>query len=84
MAELLPCPFCGSEEIYAEVSYATKEFRIYCAASDCDCVAEMRLSFSDAGLDEGSIIDFKEMTTIIQQMIELWNTRTPKERGGEK
>ena len=27
MAELKLCPFCGSTEIYAEVSYLTKEFR---------------------------------------------------------
>lgn len=84
MAELLPCPFCGGEEIYAEVSYITKEFRIYCADPEEGCVAEMRLSFADAGLGNGEIISFEEMTTIIQQLIDLWNTRTPKERGGEK
>jgi hypothetical protein len=76
MDELKACPFCGGTEIYAEVSYVTKEFRIYCASPDCDCVAEMRLSFDDAGLGDGSIIDFKEMTTIIQQLVDLWNTRT--------
>ena len=76
MDELKTCPFCGGTEIYAEVSYVTKEFRIYCASPDCDCVAEMRLSFGDAGLGDGSIIDFKEMTTIIQQLVDLWNTRT--------
>lgn len=83
MDKLKPCPFCGSEEVYAEVCYELKEFRIYCADPDTDCVAEMRLSFADAGLGEGEIIDFKEMTTIIEQMVDLWNTRTP-ERGGEK
>ena len=84
MAGLKPCPFCGGTEIYAEVSYLTKEFRIYCANADEPCVAEMRLSFADAGLSNGEIIGFEETTKIIQQLIDLWNTRTPKEIGGEK
>ena len=79
MAKLKHCPFCGSSEIYAEVSYITKEFRIYCADAECDCVAQMRLSFADAGLGDGSIIGFNEMQTIIQQMVELWNTRAENE-----
>ena len=79
MAELKSCPFCGSTEIYAEVSYLTKEFRIYCANADEPCVAEMRLSFADAELGNGEIIGFEEMTKIIQQLVDIWNTRTPKE-----
>ena len=81
MAELLPCPFCGGTEIYAEVSYLTKEFRIYCANADKPCAVEMSLSFPDAGLGSGEIIDFEEMTKIIQQLVDLWNTRTPKKEG---
>lgn len=83
MAKLKSCPFCGGTEICAEVSYLTKEFRIYCANTEEPCAAEMRLSFADAGLGNGEIIDFEEMTKIIQQFIDLWNTRTPEERGGE-
>lgn len=83
MAELKSCPFCGGTEINAEISYLTKEFRIYCANADEPCVAEMSLSFADAGLGNGEIIDFEEVTEIIQQLVDLWNTRTPKERGGE-
>ena len=81
MTELKSCPFCGGTEIYAEVSYLTKEFRIYCANADEPCAAEMRLSFADAGLGNGEIIGFGEMNTIIKQLVNLWNTRTPKERG---
>ena len=84
MIELLHCPFCGSTEVSAEISYITKEFRIYCANPEANCSAEMRLSFADAGLGDGEIIDFGEMTSIIQQLMDLWNTRTPKERGWEK
>ena len=36
----------------------------------------------DAGLGNGEIIGFGEMNTIIKQLVDLWNTRTPKERGG--
>ena len=82
--ELKPCPFCGGTEICAEISYLTKEFRIYCSNADEPCVAEMRLSFADAGLGNGEIIDFEEMAKIIQQLVDLWNKRTQKERGGEK
>ncbi len=77
MAELLPCPFCGEEEIYAEISYENKEFRIYCAF----CPAEIILSFSDLGLDNGRIISFDEMKSVMQELIDKWNTRTPKESG---
>ena len=76
MAELQSCPFCGSTAIYAEVSYLTKEFRIYCANADEPCAAEMRLSFADAGLGNGEIISFEEMTEVIQRLVDLWNTRT--------
>lgn len=82
MDELLPCPFCGEEEICAEISYLAKEFRIYCASGGC--IDEMRLSFEDAGLGEGGTIDFAEMQKIMQQMIDLWNTRTPKEGVADK
>ena len=75
MAELKPCPFCGEEEIYAEISYENKELRIYCAF----CPAEMNLSFSDVGLDNGQVIGFDEMQAVIEEMIGKWNTRTQKE-----
>ena len=73
MTELKPCPFCGGTEIYAEVSFRTKEFRIYCA--ETSCTAGMRLSFVDAGLDNGEFIGFQEMTEIIQLLVDMWNRR---------
>ncbi len=79
MAELEPCPFCGGTEIYAEVSYKTKEFRIYCANGDTSCVAKMSLSFEDAGLGNGEIIDFQEMTKIIKELVDMWNRRAGDE-----
>lgn len=83
MDKLKPCPFCGENEVYADISYAAKEFRIYCNSPMTDCVAEMRLSFADAGLGNGEVIDFEEVLKIIEQMIDLWNTRTPTERGAD-
>lgn len=58
MAELLPCPFCGSTHIVVE------EYEgMYCVACvECN---------SRTGLYDK------------QEAIILWNTRTPKERGGE-
>lgn len=80
MAELLPCPFCSGNSIGAEISYEEKNFRIYC----CDCIAEMVLYFADAGLNGGEIIGFAEMQEIIEELIEKWNTRTPKEDIGKR
>ena len=82
MAELKPCPFCGSTEIYAEISYEMKEFRIYCAEPEDDCIASMRLAFNDAGVGNGEIIDFEEITKIVNKLVELWNTR-PLREGAE-
>lgn len=77
MAKLKPCPFCGGETVNAEVAYLYKEFRIYCASADeIGCQAEMRLSFEDAGLGGGLIIDFEEMQKIMKQLTDTWNTRT--------
>ena len=80
MGEFRECPFCGNNSIAAEVSYEEKTFRIYC----CECPAEMVLYFADAGLSDGEVIGFDEMKAVIQEMTDKWNTRTPKERGGEK
>ncbi|MBQ2897991.1 MAG: hypothetical protein IJE46_06720 [Clostridia bacterium] len=76
MAEFRECPFCGSKSIGAEISYEEKNFRIYCD----ECPAEMILYFVDAQLGCGNIIGFGEMQSILQEMIDKWNTRTPKER----
>ena len=79
MAELLPCPFCGSDEIVANVDYINKRFVVYCADSLNCCPAEMSLGFYDAGLGEGQFIGFDEMEKIIKELTDKWNTRTQKE-----
>ncbi len=73
--KLKPCPFCGNEEIVAQVDNINNRFVIYCANADEVCLAEMSLSFSDAGLDKGQFIDFAEMKTIMQELENNWNRR---------
>lgn len=74
MVELKPCPFCGGDIIYAEISFEHKEFRIYCA-SDEGCPATMRLSFADAQLGNGEPLDFCEVENIMNEMVGHWNRR---------
>jgi Lar family restriction alleviation protein len=63
MAELLPCPFCGSIDIdCADAGYKTDVWFVQC--NNC-CT-----TFPHFDSKEEAII--------------AWNTRTPKERGGEK
>ena len=68
------CPFCGSDNVTAEISFLTKEFRIYCCDGE-GCTAEMSLSFADAGLGDGSFISFYEADKIMKDLIAAWNRR---------
>lgn len=71
MAELKPCPFCGSKAHIQESidKGLPKRYHAVCDDRKCKCpmVAGMPLWR-----------DTKE------QAEKDWNTRTPKERGGEK
>lgn len=73
--ELKRCPFCGDDAI-GEMSYLTKDFRIYCA----NCPAEMKLSFYDAQLNDGSFISFYEARKIMDELTDLWNERADNEQ----
>lgn len=68
--DLKPCPFCG-EVATGEIDNVEKEFRIVCL----NCRAEMRLSFAEAHLDDGSVIGFDEARQVIDGLTELWNER---------
>lgn len=77
MAELLPCPFCGADMLY--VRFVTlKYMNPTRKAIVCNrCGASMSASLVE--------IDDAESEVALQDYIlEKWNTRTPKERGGEK
>lgn len=69
--ELKPCPFCGCEDITAEINHLSKRFRVYCT----ECPASIEFSFIDANLGDGSFISFYEARKIIDELTELWNRR---------
>jgi hypothetical protein len=69
MAELLPCPFCGGEAGLFEVKGIGNDLLGYTVGcTEAHC--EIRPSITK-DLDKEGVIN-------------AWNTRTPKERGGEK
>lgn len=68
-----PCPFCGCENVQAEIYFPMAEFRIYCCGED-GCPAHMTLSFSDAGIIGGRV-DFEKAYSVMDQLVEAWNRR---------
>ena len=79
MAELLPCPFCGKQPITrvrtirCDGITSTLEFSVKC---ECGIEKRLKLELCDT--------DFSKVISSINAVIADWNTRTPKERGGEK
>lgn len=74
MAELLPCPFCGSTDIRRIITTSYCEIECHCCKAKIsrglfcgkyDCLADAENDFG------------KEANN-------AWNTRAPRERGGEK
>lgn len=79
MIKLKPCPFCGNDEIIAEISYKDKTVGIYCAG-DNGCFAQICERFHDLNLYNGDIIHFDELEEMMQDFAERWNRRdTPCE-----
>ena len=71
MAELLPCPFCGTDNVVLESYKARKGYEAHVQCNG-GCMANQHTITYDT-LEEAEA-----------KAIEMWNTRTPKERGGEK
>lgn len=69
--ELKPCPFCGSEEVIAEINHLSKRFCVYCG----ECPATIELGFIDAQIGDGSFISFYEARKIMDELTESWNRR---------
>ena len=88
MAELLPCPFCGGTDLqikdYTENAYGFWDYKIKCktcrAYMDSPSTAEVR--FTEKALIQTRNDETKAKAK--RELIVMWNTRTPKERGGEK
>lgn len=83
MAELKSCPFCGGEaEVHYQPIYMDNGVCIRCTECHtrskffpCDCTYQFYHG-------ERNVFISKERAT--NDATNLWNTRTPKERGGEK
>ena len=67
---LNPCPFCAND-VCAEMNYIEKAFKIFCP----NCPAEMRVTYEEANLGDGSVIAFDESVYWINYLIEQWNAR---------
>ena len=81
MAELLPCPFCGGEAhigIDQDGEMYKEWFTAYC--DNCGAEIKDHRKFMCCGETK----DDKEVKYIELELANKWNTRTPKERGGEK
>ena len=73
MAELLPCPFCGAE---VEIQGGCENWRP--TFYDPDSGGDPYF----IGCKCGCHFDIGSQDA--EEFINAWNTRTPKERGGEK
>ena len=87
MAELLPCPFCGGG-VYCEDSYELYNKKYHVECLKCGMVFEYQekhepLTIDYIGIGEKRIY-YNNMMRQNKPFLEAWNTRTPKERGGEK
>ena len=74
--ELKPCPFCGGEEVIAEIDNLQNVLHIYCE----NCVAEIGMDFVRAGLGDGSFMSFYELKQVMNELEEIWNRRADNEQ----
>ena len=75
MAELLPCPFCGGEAVmYHQSSKYTDYDGNFIHCRECGCRTKLFECFGNTG---------KTHSDTKREALEVWNTRTTKERGGE-
>ena len=68
MAELKSCPFCGSDAILCTAITMQHEIAYVVKCDNLECV----------------MCSGGTLRQTISQAENAWNTRTPKERGGEK
>ena len=97
MAELLPCPFCGGTKLKIDkksvkVGYTGNDMRVKRWTYSVRCNS----CHARGGTVGGKAIPYYKLyggdlpewaitgEELKQKAIDLWNTRTPKERGGEK
>ena len=76
MAELKPCPFCNNKKISVVVDSAEYSLGLI---DETDVHFKVICSTTSCGCGASS-----GWCNTEQEAVESWNTRTPKERGGEK
>ena len=88
MAELLPCPFCGSTKLKIDQkTSSTTKWNSETKRVDKLVVVTVRCNKCHTRGPTTSIYAgwYDRPTKILEEKaIEAWNTRTPNERGGEK
>ena len=67
---LKPCPFCGGEAI-SQIDHDSRSFTVFCES----CPAEIKRTFTELGLGDGSFMDFDEVARAMDELVELWNRR---------
>ena len=88
MAELLPCPFCGSTKL--KIDQKTSSNRKWNSEKQrCDKLVVVTVRCNKChtrGPTTSMYAGFYDNPTKVleEKAINAWNTRTPKERGGEK
>ena len=80
MAELKSCPFCGNA-----VQITESNIRHYGNRADCEAKIECSCGLT---FEKEWIVEYKlngqSVNLYNDDIVTAWNTRTPKERGGEK
>lgn len=65
------CPFCGSEDVRAELNFKREELTLSCQ----DCPVKMILEFPESIVGPDDTIDVEELEEFIRSAANTWNGR---------
>lgn len=69
--KLNKCPFCGSEDVRAELNFKREELVISCR----DCPVKMRFEFPESIICDDDTLDVEELEEFIRSAANTWNGR---------